>query len=425
MTTLHSDLPPGTPRVREFFLARQPILDRDQNLFGYELLFRRNAVGPADIVDDLSATATVIAHASELGMENVVGSSMAFVNVDFAVLMNDFVHFLSPDRVVLEILETVKVTPELIARVTELHSAGFTFALDDVIAHSEELQMLLPWVEIIKIDMMAIDHEALARVSRQFKDKGKTLLAEKVESFEQFETCLALGFTYFQGYYFAKPNILSGKKLSPSQLALMRLMALIARDADNGDIEKCVKQDASLGLTLLRLVNTPAAGVGRRIDSLGQAVNVLGRRHLHRWLQILLYAEPVKGHHFTSPLLVLATTRGKLLELISKKLRPGQQAVADTAFTVGIMSLMDTLFGLEMEKILDQISVVEEVSDALLYRRGFYGELLKLTEYIERIEEAGPLLPAALKQLNLTTEVLCELQVTAFEWCDSISRSAD
>ncbi len=408
-------------RARDFFLARQPILDRQQSVVAYELLFRSAATGPANVSDDLAATAAVIAHASELGLENVIGNSLGFVNVDASVLMSDFVRFLPPDRVILEILETVKVTPQLIQRVEELVEAGFGFALDDVIADSEDVQKLLPLVNIIKIDVMDLEQEALLRLVHDFKRAGKTLLAEKVETLEQFQNCQSLGFDYFQGYYFARPGILSGTKLSPSQLTIMQLMAMIVTDADTREIERCIKQDVSLGLTLLRLVNTPAFGLMQRIDSLGQALLLLGRRQLQRWLQILLYAEPGKARGFASPLLMLATTRGKLLELMAEKICPGQRKVADIAFTVGIMSLMDTLFGSSMEKILGQIAVADAVRDALLERKGLYGDMLKLAEYLERIEEAGPLLLPMLRKLRLSIEDLYLLEVSAFEWSDSIS----
>jgi len=410
-------------RANEFFLARQPILDREQSLVAYELLFRDAASGPADVGDDLAATAAVIAHASELGMENVIGESLGFVNADATVLMSDFVNFLPADQVVLEVLETVKVTPQLVQRVTELVAEGFVFALDDVVADSEDVQKLLPLVKIIKIDVMGMAPETLVRLAARFGQAGKTLLAEKVETQEQFQHCLELGFHYFQGYYFARPGILSGKKLLPSQLTIMQLMSLLMTDAETREIEACFKQDVSLGLTLLRLVNTPAFGLARRIDSLGQALVLLGRRQLQRWLQILLYADPGR-RAFTSPLLVLAATRGKLLELIAENLHPGQRAVADTAFTVGIMSLMDTLFGSPMDAILQQISVAEAVSAALLDRSGLYGDMLKLAEYVERIEEARPLLLPILRKLGLSIEQLYQLEVAAFEWSNSVSNAA-
>ena len=421
ITNLNQHLPDDHPRVKEFFLARQPILNNDQDLVAYELLFRRASSGPANVVDDLAATASVIAHASELGIGNVIGNSLGFFNVDAAVLMCDFVNFLPSDKVVLEILETVEITDALVVRVAELVAQGFTFALDDVISHSDALKDLLPLIKIIKIDITGMNPCELGKLADHFRLEGKLLLAEKVETVEQFETCMKLGFHYFQGYYFARPVILSGKKLAPSQLAIMQLMALIMADAETAEIERNIKKDASLVLTLLRLANTPGVGVTQRIDSLGQALTVLGRRQLQRWLQIILYAEHNKGSHFTSPLLQLATTRGKLLELITEKLRPDNRSMADTAFTVCIMSLMDTLFGQSMEEILDQVAVVDEVTDALLYRKGFYGDLLKLAEYIEQIEKTGALLIPTLQKLQLSIEDLYALQLQAFEWSNNVS----
>lgn len=423
-----SDLAPdpslNSQRVKEFFLARQPILDRDQGLVAYELLFRRADAGAASVIDDLAATASVIEHATELGMENVIGESLGFFNIDKSVLMSDFVQFLPRGKVVLEILETVKVTEEVVARVTELRNAGYTFALDDVIGESDDVRQLLPLVDIIKVDIADMHPATLAQLSARFRLARKKLLAEKVENIEEYQRCLNLGFDYFQGYYFAKPAVLSGRKLSPSQLALVQLMAQLNSDAENTEIEHTIKRDASLGITLLRMANSPALGTGHRITSLGQALMVLGRRQLQRWLQILLYAEPTKSTGTLSPLLVLATTRGKLLELMADKLAPGNRNMADIAFTVGIMSLMDALFASSMEKILEQIPVDDAVSEALLNRTGIYGEMLKLAEYMENIDHSATLLMPALTSLALSNEELFDMQLTAYAWSEQVSRQA-
>jgi EAL and modified HD-GYP domain-containing signal transduction protein len=269
--------------------------------------------------------------------------------------------------------------------------------------------------------MAAADLTALAGVLKQ---SGKKLLAEKVETLDDFKLCLDLGFEYFQGYYFARPVVLTGKKIAPSELALMQLMSLIDSDADDSEIERSIKQDASLSLNLLRLVNTPAVGARSRIDTLGQALGVLGRRQLQRWLQIMLYAKVAQDKGFNSPLLQLATTRGKMLELMATKLRPGERAVADIAFTVGVMSLMDTLFGLPMNEVLNQVAVNDDVRNALLLRRGLFGEMLKLAEYIENIEQARPLLLPTLNRLQLTTADLYDLQMTAFDWTNKVASAA-
>ena len=410
--------------VRDFFLARQPILDRNQALFGYELLFRAAAAGPANVDTDIAATASVIAHAAQLGVKRVIGDAVGFIHVDAEVIISDIFAFLPREKLVLEIMDNVSVTPPVLARITELMSHGFRFALGDVVHPSPELQKLLPLIEFIKLDLRDIAHADLVRLAADFKRGNKKLLAEKVETRAEYDACMGLGFDYFQGFYFASPAIIKGRKLSPSQLAVIELMALVTSDADNVVIERAVKRDATLALNLLRLVNSAAIGARYRIDSLSQAVNVMGRRQLQRWLQILLYAEPARAGSAMTPLLALATTRGHMLELLAQRLRPSQRSVADVAFTVGIMSLMDTLFGIGMEEILAQIPVIDEVADALLRRSGFFGELLHLAECIERMEEKESLVAPALRQLALSTEDLVELEVAAFEWSDSVVRFA-
>ncbi|MDN5753239.1 MAG: EAL domain-containing protein [Nitrosospira sp.] len=412
---------PSMPQGQDFFLARQPILDRDQSLIAYELLFRRAETGPANVINDLRGTASLIAHASELGIGNAIGSALGFVNVDAAMLMSDLVNFLPCDKVVLEILETVEATPELIRRVSELMNAGYAFALDDVMTLSDDIEKLLPLVKIIKIDISGMTQPDLAMLVSQFKQAKKLLLAEKVETIEQFRSCRDLGFDYYQGYYFAKPVILSGKKLSTSQLAIMQLMTLLAKDTDNAEIENSIKKEASLVLSLLRLVNTVGMGVTKRMDSLAQALMVLGRDRLQQWLQVLLYTDSRKDNRFASPLLLLATTRGKFLELIAGKLEPADKSIADAAFTVGLISLLDALLGQPMRDILERIVVGKDVSEALLYRQGFYGDLLKLSEYVERPDEAGQLLAPLLLKLQLSTEDLYLLQLEAFGWSNNLS----
>ncbi|KQW91370.1 diguanylate phosphodiesterase [Massilia sp. Root418] len=411
-------------RVREFYLGRQPMLDRNQALFGYELLFRNAPVGPANITSDIGATASVIAHASQLGMEKVIGDALGFVNVDADVIMSDIFRFLPREKVVLEIVETMEATPPVLARMADLVSHGFSFALDDVTAETGNVQTLLPMIDYVKMSMRSMPLPTLMKLAPRFKQDGKKLVAEKVETRDEFKNCLDLGFDYFQGYYFAKPVIMSGKKLSPSQLAVMELMTLVTSEADNLEIERAIKRDVSLALNLLRLVNTPAVGARQRIDSLSQAVTILGRRQLQRWLQIMLYAEPSKRGHSMTPLLMLATTRGRLLELLAHKLRPSQHHAADIAFTVGIMSLMDTLFGIPMSEILAQIPVIDEVQDALMFRSGFFGDLLKLAECIEQIEDMEHKIVPTLRDLAVSTDELVELEMAAFEWSDNVVRYA-
>ncbi|MBV6325005.1 EAL and HDOD domain-containing protein [Duganella violaceipulchra] len=405
-----------------FFLARQPILNRGQRLVAYELLFRDARVrNEATITDDAEATATVIAHASELGMEHVVGDQMAFVNVDAIGLMSDFIRFLPNDKVILEILETVKATPEILDRIRELKQAGFKFALDDVIGQSEDVQKFQPLCDVIKVDIKEMQPGTLPALTRVLKNPKQKLLAEKVETMEEFQQCMELGFEYFQGYYFARPVILSGKKISPSQRSVLHLLDLLNTEASSHEIERSVKHDALITLNLLRLVNTPAVGARYRINSVGHALMVLGRRQLKRWLQILLYVKSGGAQEFTSPLLQLATTRGKTLELMVEHLRPGQRVSADIGFTVGVMSLMDTLFSIHMRDVLESVNVLDEVRAALLHRSGDYGSMLSLIEHIERNRD-GKQLAQMLHQLELTPAELYAIQLAAIEWVTDYTR---
>jgi len=413
---------PRSLPVREFFLARQPILNRKQGLVAYELLFRNAASGPARITSDLNATASVIAHAAQLGIDKVIGDAAGFLNVEAAVLMSDIFAFLPREKVVLEVLEATQLTQNLAHRIAELAQQGFRFALHDATVRKQDIAALLPYVDILKINLQDVPYAELAGHTAPFSLLGKKLLAEKVEEKQQYETCLELGFDYFQGYYFARPVILSGKKLSPTQVAILDLMRMINAEVDSAEIEEAIKRDVSLCFNLLRLVNTPAFGMRRSVDTIAQAMLVLGRSQLQRWLQIMLYSEGGQKEQHTAPLLSLAATRGKLLELVALQLKPGNTTFGDTAFTLGIMSLIDALFGIPMDEILDQLAVSDRVRLALLYRGGLYGDLLKLAEYVERLDEADENLCTLLDRLQLESAVLREIQLAAFEWSDQLTR---
>lgn len=414
-------------RVRDFFLGRQPVLDRNQALFGYELLFRGAGTGQREGEADatgLTATAAVIAHAAQLGLARAIGDAACFLNVDAEVLGSDIFAFLPRERTVLEIVADVVPDDALLARMRALAGHGFRFALDGIEGDSLRLQRLLPLATYVKLDLRAVPPAQLPNLVRRLHGMEKTVVAEKVETRETYQAALDLGFDYFQGYYFARPAVLGGRKLSPSQLAVVDLMKRVVSDADNADIERAVKRDVTLALNLLRLVNTPAVGAVQRIDSVSQALMLLGRRQLQRWLQIMLYAEPATRGHNQTPLLMLATTRGRLMELLAQRLRPGQRAAADVAFTVGIMSLMDVLFGIPMADIVEQVPVTDEVRQALTVRAGFHGELLRLAESIEQADDTAELVLPTLQQLQISGDDMIELEMSAFQWSDSVVRYA-
>ncbi|WP_420473831.1 EAL and HDOD domain-containing protein [Noviherbaspirillum sp. ST9] len=407
----------------DFFMARRPVLDREQHLVAHELMFFSDDRPAPDVSDtaEQPASTTVIGDVYQHGMGRVIGDLMGILYVDPQTIMSNVFDFLPPEKLVLEIAEVHEVTPALLERLAELNQKGFHFALVDN-GGAVDLSGLLPFVEGVRIDVTGKSESDLARLCAAYAPLGKQLLAEKVDTHEQFQTCHKLGFDYFQGYYFTLPVFAEGRKLAPSNLAITSVLALIVSDADNSVIEDRIKGNVSLGLNLLRLANTPAFST-HRIDSLRQALMVLGRNQLQRWLQVMLYADNGAHGGISMPLLDLATTRGRLMELLAQKLKPGNRGIADTSFTVGIMSLMDSLFGMPMEKILEQIPVVEEVSDALLHRQGYYGQLLRLVEYTEWHAKVDAPLLQAIGELRLTHNDIYLLQLAAFEWSDHVTRS--
>lgn len=370
----------------EIFIGRQPILDREQRMFAYELLFRSGSKqNSANVQDDLAATANVINHAfAELGVEQALGPYKGFINCDENLLLSDILEVLPTDKIVLEVLETVEVTPQIVERCQELKARGFTLALDDFVNYEEKFRPLLDLIEIVKVDLMPLDSAGLTRTTEALKRwPTLQLLAEKVDSREQAKFCHDLGYDLFQGYYFAKPVIIAGRKLGHSQLALIRLLGLVLEDADTMELEGIFKHEPGLAMNLMRLTNSVATGVRTKVTSLRHAITILGRRQLQRWLQLLLYTNPQGGGDVASPLLQLAASRGRLMELLAAKLRPGVREFEDHAFMTGIMSLMPTLMGAPFEEILKGINLAASVQEALEKGEGELGILLKLSHALE------------------------------------------
>ena len=408
----------------QLYLGRQPILDRDQRLVAYELLFRNGSRNAAEVTDGVRATATVIANAfSELGIEAALGGCRGFINVDEDFLFSDVLELLPRHAVVLEILETVPPTAAVIERCRELKAAGYTLALDDVVQLAPEFAELLALVEIVKVDIQPLSRVELMQLAIKLKPTGKQLLAEKVDSREQMEQCLKLGFTLFQGYYFAKPTIIAGRKLDHGQLSLMKLMSLLMRDAETAELEEALKPEPGLTINLLRMTNSVGCGCAEKITSLNHAITVLGRRQLQRWLQLLLYsANDRQGA--ANPLLLLAATRGRLMELLAAEARSNDGVFTDQAFMVGIMSLIPALIGLPIQEIITPLGLATPVHQALCDRSGELGALLRLTESCEDGDLAG--LREVLAALpNLGPKAVNRAQTEALQWANDISRERE
>lgn len=403
-----------------FFLGRQPILNRQGEQVAYELLFRSSHFNSADITDDVSATSSVIQYAfSELGIHHVLGKHRGFINISRDLLMSDLIELLPKEQVVLELLETIELDSEVIARCKYLKQEGFTLALDDVIQLDKRLPDILPFIDIVKLDLLGIAEDKLGTIVEFLRKQKVSLLAEKIDNAKQHQRCMELGFDLFQGYYFAKPTMLEGKKSSTSHIALLTLLGLVMRDAEVHEIEQVFKRNPNLAVNLMKIVNSVGSGANRQIDTLSRALIILGRQQLKRWIQVLMFSSGDTGNSLeNNPLMLLASVRGKQMEILAGKLGLHSEQ-QDQAFMIGIFSLLDALFQQPLVEIITPLNLDPAVHNALILREGELGRLLLLVEETEkRLDMVTGELPVNLNEADLLS---AELQ--ALEWANQLNQS--
>ncbi len=413
-----------SPSSQTIYIARQPIVDAKMDLVGFELLFRSTAENVAIVDDSVFATSTVVAHAfAEIGLAQVVGPVDGYLNVDTEFLYSDLIDALPPDRIVLELLEQRIVDEAVIERCRELRKRGYRIALDDFVGNFDELDKLLPSVDVVKIDFQRIDPLLVPMIVKMLRRFSVKLIAEKDETPAQFTQAKSLGIDLFQGYHFAHPQMLSAKRAKPAKLALLRLLSLAMDDAEVREIESEFKRHPNLSVNLLRLVNSAAMGRAQSVTSLRHALVLLGRRQLRVWLQLLLYTADRGDRPLASPLLQLAAVRGKLMELLANR-QPGPESVLkELAFITGILSLMDVLLEIPHVEILRELNLPVPVEAALLQREGEIGELLTLAEGLER--EDSKTIKATLHRIgNVDRDELAKMQLAAYQWANEIAAAA-
>jgi len=412
------------------YVGRQPILGREQQLLAFALVLQDGMIaseGIGDNVDNPLAQAFA-APASE----QPLGPYRAFIQVDRDFLLSEVIETLSPALVVLKLKAGLAPTDEVVERCRQLVAKGFVLAVHDNCDTNGEVDRaaaLIQLAEIVAIDVAAADAAALAARIGQLRSGNRKLLAQNVETARQLELCQSLGFDLFQGYFFARPALNLSQKLKPAQLSLMRLLALAMEDADTGEIENAFKHEPGLTLDLLRLTNSAANGLTTRITSLRHAIAVLGRRQLQRWLQLLIYAnadsgKTAKDPHAISPLLQLAATRGRLMELLADCVQAGNREFADQAFMVGILSLMPTLLGMAMAEILAQLPFAQRVGLALTERGGQLGQLLTLVEATE-LADQDALAEAQRRLPAINARLLDSRLAQAMTWANNVGREQD
>ena len=410
--------------IQAAFVGRQAIVDRDRRVVAYELLYRSSSTATvADFDEQNVAAVRVIANTfATLGEETVLGGNLGFFNVTREVLLSETIHALPKERVVIELLEQIEADREVVARCRALREAGYQIALDDWV-HEDPRVGLLPCADIVKVDLPSVAKRDLRRVVRSLREGGKQLLlAEKVETQQEFETCHGLGFDRFQGYFFARPTVLEGVAIDPSQTTLLRLLQQISVGTDTAAIVESFKQDAKLGLNLIRLVNTAGNAVRVRLESIDDGVRTLGMRQLSRWISVLLFAGGRQGGA-RDPLLTLAAHRGRLMELLveAAKKKGVLRIERERAFLVGMLSLVDALLGRPIESIVQDLRLGPDIAQALTQHEGELGRLLSLAVAAERGDMVA--IEGELEWLELSVAELQQHDHAAYAWLHDLQRS--
>jgi c-di-GMP phosphodiesterase len=365
----------------DLFVARQPIFSLGGNVEGYELLYRRGAHSvAADGASTRQMSVDVIIQSLlEIGLERITLGKTAFLNFSREMLVSNFYDLLDRSTVVIELLEDVKADDEVVRVCERLVKAGYRIALDDY-EPNDGRDALLGLAEIIKIDVLNRAVDDIRAVAEPLAGRKLRLLAERVETAEVRDECRKMGFELFQGYFFARPELITKRGTSVDQMLIIQLMNLLRDDrVEDMELEQQFRRDPSLSHKLLRMVNAASFGV-HGVDSILQAIRLLGRITLHRWLAVLLVSSFATRGGVNTELVHAALLRARFCELLGESSR---KAPGGTLFMIGLFSRMDALFGAPMDEVLSEIDLAPEVKMALLRREGPYADWLRLAEAYE------------------------------------------
>jgi len=397
----------------DIYVGRQPIFNRKLRTHAYELLFRSGAEGPANVVCGDTATSQVLVNAlSEIGLDKLVGRHAAFINVTDKLLLEPDIAAMLPKQCVIEILETVEPTPEIIAAIQRLSDAGYQIALDDF-EYREAMIPLIEIADLIKLDALALQQEGVKQQLDYLERFDVKLLAEKVETPIEFNAYKDMGFDYFQGYFFARPSVVQVKAIPANKLAIMELMAMV-NDPEVGltELSEVISHDASLSVKTLRYVNSPAVGLAAEVSSINQALTLLGLDIIRQWVMILILAR-VDLEDKAPELFNIILARARLCQLIAEK---AALENSRTYFTIGLLSAIDVLMNAPMDHLISPLPLTQEVKLALLNFEGVGGEILRAAMEMEKN------MPDDMAIYDLSMEELNEAYLEALHWADEVNR---
>ena len=397
-------------RYEDVFVGRQPILGPTLNTIGYEVLYRNCEIGQAVFTDESVATATVLLNAYlDIGLEHVVGSHLAFLNIPKQFILERYCEALPQKRVVLEILENVEPTPEVLEALHSLSNQGYTIALDDFV-FNERFKPFLNIANIVKIDVLGKSKEQIQQEVAPLQNSHFRLLAEKVESREMYDLCKTLGFFYFQGYFFFKPDIIHCREIPTNRVALLELMYKI-QDPHiplEGLIEH-IRNDLSLSYKILRYVNSAYVGLPQKVNSIDHAACMVGIDRIRTWATLIIMAsDETKAHE----ILVVALVRAKMCEQLGHRLGA---TTPEKFFTMGLLSVMDALYELPMSDIMEKLPLPEDIMEALVNGTGDMGMVLSCMKAYEEGEWME------LKHLQLDPAIIRNYYLEAIDWANHFS----
>ncbi len=378
----HSAVGVQEPPGATCFIARQPIFDSPRALYGYELLFRSAGADRFNGTDGEAASLHVIGNAlSAFGLEALTGGKRAFINFPRSLLVDGHAHLLPPDRVVVEILETVEPDQEVIQACRDLRAAGYVVALDDFVG-DPKFEALVEVADIIKVDFRGADPDQRRRFAETLVPRGIQLLAEKVETWDEYREAADAGYALFQGYFFCRPQTLSSKALRPSALAYVRLLEELNRpEVDLHRVEQLLERDATLALNLLSYLNSALFASSSRVTSLRHAALLLGPRNLKRWANMMAVLGLCEGK--PPELFVTCVVRARFAEVLGCRAELKNEPFE--MFLIGLLVAADALLERPLDEALRLFSVSADIRDALLEGRGRLGPLCALI----RAYEAG------------------------------------
>ncbi|MGL4366760.1 MAG: EAL and HDOD domain-containing protein [Brevinemataceae bacterium] len=404
----------------DLLLGKQAIVDRNLQISAYELLFRSKENKP--ITCDTDATMQVVANTlSMFTTDNILGGKRGFINIDIDILRKGLLEILAPNKFVIEILETQTPTKELVTFIQELKRKGYMFALDDFIMSLDEIQYwepILHEVHIIKVDVMDSSIDELKHKINILKTYKAALLAEKVETQEMFKLCHSLGFTYFQGYFFTKPVIVSGLRVEPQIESILHIAKLLQQDADISEIEESIKMYPDLVMALMKIINSASIFPVQEITSIRQTIALLGKKALSQWILLMLYTRKNEQNSTdekaSTALYQTAVQRAKTMELLAQAIPSISANTKNEAFLTGLLSLSDTLLQTPMSEILQNLYVSQNISQALLKGEGQLGDLLNLVKAWET-QNTG-IISLISTQYKLTMEQLNSIFIKSFKF---------